>query len=204
VVDLGDWEHSAADGGLFVMPGVYTYGRIAFDETGARTIKPITKIRGGDAKKYAATVKADRWLIENVLATWRKPFDPPATVAEPATAETRSRIERREGLATPRTTAAPATAAAKSERLRTSTGNGGGGTGHGRIRVTDQRVVEPAMAHAAASGPGTDNGGGNNGIGSAGCGARPVDRPAWRGVGTRVIIVHSVCNKRELIPDECC
>ena len=75
-VELGDWEYNEADGGLFVMPGVYTYGKVAIDETGERTIKPVTKIRGGDAKKYAATVKANQWLIENVLAAWRKPFDP--------------------------------------------------------------------------------------------------------------------------------
>jgi hypothetical protein len=56
VVDLGDWEYCEADSGLFVMPGVYTYGKVAADETGARTIKPVTKIRGGDAKKYAAKV----------------------------------------------------------------------------------------------------------------------------------------------------
>ena len=76
VVDLGDWEYCEADSGLFVMPGVYTYGKIAYDKTGARTIKPVTKIRGGDAKKYAAKVKANQWLIENVLAAWRTPFDP--------------------------------------------------------------------------------------------------------------------------------
>jgi hypothetical protein len=76
VVDLGDWEYCEADGGLFVMPGVYTYGKVVYDETGARTIKPVTKIRGGDAKKYAAQVKANQWLIENVLAAWRTPFDP--------------------------------------------------------------------------------------------------------------------------------
>ncbi len=58
------------------MPGVYTYGKVAFDETGARTIKPVAKIRGGDAKKYAAKIKINQWLIENVLAAWRKPFDP--------------------------------------------------------------------------------------------------------------------------------
>jgi hypothetical protein len=76
VVDLGDWEYCEADSGLFVMPGVYTYGKIGYDKTGARTIKPVTKIRGGDAKKYAAKVKANEWLIENVLAAWRTPFDP--------------------------------------------------------------------------------------------------------------------------------
>ena len=51
-------------------------GKSRTDESGARTIKPVTKIRGGDAKKYAAKVKASQWLIENVLAAWRKPFDP--------------------------------------------------------------------------------------------------------------------------------
>jgi len=76
VVDLGDWEYCEADSGLFVMPGVYTYGKIVYDKTGARTIKPVTKIRGGDAKKYGAKLKANQWLIENVLAAWRKPFDP--------------------------------------------------------------------------------------------------------------------------------
>jgi hypothetical protein len=76
VVELGDWEYSEADGGLFVQPGVYTYGKISYDETSARTIKPITKMRGADPKKYDATMKANQWLIENVLAAWRKPFDP--------------------------------------------------------------------------------------------------------------------------------
>ena len=76
VVDLGDWEYFEADSGLFVMPGVYTYGKVVYDETGARTIKPVTKIRGGDAKKYGAKLKANQWLIENVLAAWRTPFDP--------------------------------------------------------------------------------------------------------------------------------
>jgi hypothetical protein len=50
---------------------MYTYGKVDYDETGARTIKPVTKIRGGDAKKYAARVKANQWLIENVPAAWR-------------------------------------------------------------------------------------------------------------------------------------
>jgi hypothetical protein len=75
-VDLGDWEYCEADSGLFVLPGVYTYGKIEYDKNGARTIKPVTKLRGGDPKKYHATVKANRWLIENVLAAWRTPFDP--------------------------------------------------------------------------------------------------------------------------------
>jgi DNA polymerase elongation subunit (family B) len=75
-VDMGDWEYCEADGGLFVMPGVYTYGKVTVDDAGARTIRPVTKIRGGDAKKYAAKIKANQWLIENVLTAWRRPFDP--------------------------------------------------------------------------------------------------------------------------------
>ena len=74
VGELGDWEYFEADSGLFVMPGVYTYGKVVYDETGARTIKPVTKIRGGDAKKYGAKLKANQWLIENVLTAWRTPF----------------------------------------------------------------------------------------------------------------------------------
>ena len=76
VVDLGDWEYCEADSGLFVMPGVYTYGKIVCDQHGARTIEPVTKIRGGDARKYGAKLKANQWLIENVLAAWQTAFDP--------------------------------------------------------------------------------------------------------------------------------
>ena len=34
VVGLGDWEYCEADSGLFVMPGIYTYGKIAYDRPG--------------------------------------------------------------------------------------------------------------------------------------------------------------------------
>ena len=30
VVNLGDWEYREADGGLFVLPGVYTYGKVVY------------------------------------------------------------------------------------------------------------------------------------------------------------------------------
>jgi hypothetical protein len=76
IVDLGDWEYSQADSGLFVLPGVYTYGKVEYDKNGGRTIKPVTKLRGGDPKKYDATVESNKWLIDNVLAAWRTPFDP--------------------------------------------------------------------------------------------------------------------------------
>src|SRR3984957_19949882 len=51
VADLGDCEYCEADSGLFVMPGVYNYGKIVCDQDGARTIKPVTKIRGGAPRK---------------------------------------------------------------------------------------------------------------------------------------------------------
>ena len=120
------------------MPGVYTYGKIA-DENGVRTIKPVTKIRGGDAKKYAAKVKANQWLIENVLAAWRKPFDP------------RNRRRSRASSPSIRSTSPPET----------------------------PLLRRPMEAR------------------------RPVDGQTRRaGAGKREIFVHSVGNKRELIPDE--
>jgi hypothetical protein len=142
VVDLGDWEYCEADSGLFVMPGVYTYGKILNDKAGARTIKPVTKIRGGDAKKYAAKVKANQWLIENVLAAWRTPFDPH-----------------------------------KPERFP-------------RIVAPYQKYI--TVGNALAS---------RHRWKLAG---RWTARPGEPGAGTRDINVHSVGNKRELIPDEAC
>ncbi len=142
VVDLGDWEYCEADSGLFVMPGVYTYGKIVYDKTGARTIKPVTKIRGGDAKKYGAKLKANQWLIENVLAAWRTPFDPH-----------------------------------KPERFP-------------RIVAPYQKYI--TVGNALAS---------RHRWKLAG---RWTARPGEPGAGTRDINVHSVGNKRELIPDEAC
>jgi len=142
VGDLGDWEYCEADGGLFVLPGVYTYGKITYDETGAGTVKPVTKIRGGDAKKYAAKVKANQWLIENVLAAWRTPFDPH-----------------------------------KPERFP-------------RIVAPYQKYI--TVGNALAS---------RHRWKLAG---RWTARPGEPGAGTREISVHTVGNKRELIPDENC
>ena len=142
VVDLGDWEYCEADSGLFVMPGVYTYGKVVYDQTGARTIKPVTKIRGGDAKKYAAKVKANEWLIENVLAAWRAPFDPHKPEQFP-------------------------------------------------------RIVAPYQKYITAG----------NALASRHrwkLAGRWTARPGEEGAGTREINVHSVGNKRELIPDETC
>jgi hypothetical protein len=141
-VELGDWEYNEADGGLFVMPGVYTYGKVAIDETGVRTIQPVTKIRGGDAKKYAAKVKAGQWLVENVLAAWRKPFDPQTPDTFP------------------------------------------------RIVAPYQKYI--TVGNALAS---------RHRWKLAG---RWTARPGEAGAGTREIYVHSVGNKRELIPDETC
>jgi hypothetical protein len=142
VVDLGDWEYCEADSGLFVMPGVYTYGKVATDVTGGRTIKPITKIRGGDAKKYAAKVAANQWLIENVLAAWRKPFDPRKPETFP------------------------------------------------RIVAEYQKYITVGNALASRA--------------RWKLAGRWTARPGGPGAGRREIFVHSVGNKRELIPDETC
>ena len=142
MIDSGDWEKCEADSGLFVMPGVYTYGKIVYDDTGARTIKPLTKIRGGDAKKYAAKVRANQWLVENVLAAWRACFDPHKPEQFP------------------------------------------------RIVAPYQKYITVGNALAA-----------RHRWKLAGCWtARPGEPQA----GTRDINVHSVGNKRELIPDETC
>jgi hypothetical protein len=141
-VDLGDWEYSEADSGLFIMPGVYTYGKIAYEKNGARTIKPVTKLRGGDPKKYAAQVKANEWLIENVLTAWRAPFDPNKPEQFP-------------------------------------------------------RIVAPYQKYITAG----------NALASRHrwkLAGRWTARPGEVGAGTREINVHSVGNKRELIPDEVC
>jgi DNA polymerase elongation subunit (family B) len=142
VVDLGDWEYCEADSGLFVMPGVYTYGKIEYDKTGARTINPVTKLRGGDPKKYDATLKTNRWLIENVLAAWRKPFD------------------RRQPETFP------------------------------RIVAEYQKYITAGSALASRA--------------RWKLAGRWTARPGESGAGKREIFVHSVGNKRELIPDECC
>jgi hypothetical protein len=143
VVDLGDWEYSEADSGLFVLPGVYTYGKIDYDKTGARTIKPVTKLRGGDPKKYDATVKANRWLIENVLAAWRTPFNP------------RGANEQFPRIVAP----------------------------YKKYITIGNALASPQRWKLAG---------------------RWTAKPGEPGAGTREINVHSVGNKRELIPDECC
>jgi hypothetical protein len=70
-VELGDWEYCEADGGLFVMPGVYTYGKIETNKNGERTIKPVSKLRGADPKKYAKEMAANTWMISKTLEIWR-------------------------------------------------------------------------------------------------------------------------------------
>ena len=141
VVNLGDWEYCEADGGLFVLSGVYTYGKVVC-KNGVRAIKPITKLRGGDAKKYAATVKANSWLIENVLAAWRAPFDP----------------EKPEQF--PRIVA-----------------------GYQKYITVGNALASPNRWKLAG---------------------RWTPRPDEPNAGKREILVHSVGNKRELIPDENC
>jgi hypothetical protein len=141
VVNLGDWEYREADGGLFVLPGVYTYGKVVY-KNGIRTIEPVTKVRGGDAKKYDATIKANQWLIENVLAAWRKPFDPEKPEQFPRiVAGYQKYITVGNALASPH-----------------------------RWKLAGRWTPKPDEPHA----------------------------------GKREILVHSVGNKRELIPDENC
>jgi hypothetical protein len=142
VVDLGDWEYFEADSGLFVMPGVYTYGKVVYDENGERTIKPVTKIRGGDAKKYGAKLKANQWLVANVLAAWRTPFDPHKPEQFP------------------------------------------------RIVASYQKYITAGNALASRH--------------RWKLAGRWTARRGEAGTGTRDINVHSVGNKRELIPDEVC
>jgi DNA polymerase elongation subunit (family B) len=143
IVNLGDWEYSEADSGLFIQPGVYTYGKVEYDKNGVRTIKPVTKLRGADPKKYDATVESNRWLIENVLAAWRTPFDPRGS--------------------------------------------------------TEQfpRIVRPYKKYITVG----------NALASAErwkLAGRWTAKPGEPGEATRVINVHTVGNKRELIPDESC
>ena len=142
MVDLGDWEYCEADSGLFVMPGVYTYGKVVYDKTGVRTIKPVTKIRGGDAKKYGASVKANQMAHR----------------------------KRARGLANAVRSTEAGTVPAHRRPLSE--------VHHGRKRVG----VAPSL--------------------EAG---RALDGATRRaGAATREINVHSVGNKRELIPDEIC
>jgi hypothetical protein len=74
-VELGDWEHCEADGGLFVQAGVYTYGKVKIGKDGRRSIVPVSKLRGATAKNYTNDEKgAGAWLIRETLARWRAPY----------------------------------------------------------------------------------------------------------------------------------
>src|SRR5208337_4044715 len=92
--------------------------------------------------RNAAKVKANQWLIENVLAAWRTPFDP-------------------------------------------------------RKPETFPRIVAPYQKYITAG----------NALASRArwkLAGRWTARPGEPDAGTREIFVHSVGNKRELIPDESC
>jgi hypothetical protein len=143
IVNLGDWEYSEADSGLFVLPGVYTYGKVEYDKNGKRTIKPVTKSRGADLKKYDAKVKANQWLIENVRAAWRKAFDP------------RGSQEQFPRIVAP----------------------------YKKYITVGNALASPRRWELAG---------------------RWTAKRGEPGAGTRDINVHTVGNKRELIPDECC
>jgi hypothetical protein len=78
LIALGDWEYVEADGGLFVGSGIYIYwkykldakGEPARDATGNIILKPVSKLRGSNAKKYKMNENGDPWLVANVLPIW--------------------------------------------------------------------------------------------------------------------------------------
>ena len=79
-------------------------GRSTTTRHGARTIKPVTKIRGGDAKKYGAKLKANQWLIENVLGRLADAFRPAQARAVPAHRRSLPKVHnsrKRVGVASP-------------------------------------------------------------------------------------------------------
>ncbi len=83
-INLGDWEYGEGDGGVFVMSGVYSYGKIERDKNGDRMIKPLTKTRGADAKRYVRDVETSKWLVAETISAWKREFDsqhPPAIEA---------------------------------------------------------------------------------------------------------------------------
>jgi hypothetical protein len=75
-VDLGDWEYVEAEGGIFVYPGLYTYGKAKYGSDGkVIAFEPVTKMRGANPKNFTDD-DPDQWIIKAVLAAWRKPYDP--------------------------------------------------------------------------------------------------------------------------------
>ena len=80
------------------MPASTPTGKSPTDESGERTIKPVTKIRGGDAKKYAAKVKAPM-AHRKCAGGLRKPFDPRKPETFPRIVAPYQNTSRRNALA---------------------------------------------------------------------------------------------------------
>ena len=82
VIGLGDWEYVKGDGGLFVGSGIYIYWKHALDEKGEPKrddkgniiLKPVSKLRGSNAKKYKIDKNGVPWLVANVLPIWKNMY----------------------------------------------------------------------------------------------------------------------------------
>jgi hypothetical protein len=79
VIALGDWEFVQGDGGLFVGSGIYIYwkhdlddkGEAKRDANGNVVLKPVSKMRGSNQKKYKTDASGNHWLVANVLPIWK-------------------------------------------------------------------------------------------------------------------------------------
>lgn len=85
VIALGDWEFVQGDGGLFVGSGIYIYWKYALDDKGEPrrdangniVLKPVSKMRGSNQKKYKLDANGEPWLVANVLPIWKSMTDLP-------------------------------------------------------------------------------------------------------------------------------
>ena len=74
-VDLGDWEYGRVDRALLAMSGVYFLDKREIDNNGEIVYKPVTKLRGASQSHYANRIKIHEWIIEKILAEWRRPSE---------------------------------------------------------------------------------------------------------------------------------
>jgi hypothetical protein len=79
IIELGDWEHNDANGGLFVGSGIYIYWKHDIDANGdplrkpdgSIILKPVAKLRGASVQSYKTNDKGEPWLVEHTLPIWR-------------------------------------------------------------------------------------------------------------------------------------
>jgi hypothetical protein len=79
IIELGDWEHNDANGGLFVGSGIYIYWKHDIDPNGdplrkpdgSIILKPVAKLRGASVQSYKTNDKGEPWLVEHTLPIWR-------------------------------------------------------------------------------------------------------------------------------------